>query len=236
MMLTPLAFSHEQCLKEALEFQAFLGSHTTLKERDEVLPFFRARQHLSAFLGVNNARAVQYDRFAHEYDIFGDFTCDLVAGDWTRRAYVFVEFENAEPNSIFVQKRRTTPEWSSRFEHGFSQILDWFYKMDTQRHNPDFEQRFGSRDPHVSGLLVVGRRQDFGPREQDRLSWRHQHVTVHGKQIYAMTFDDLCEDTIARLTTYPALRRTLAADAGAGAGAARAKEVPAPPSPPEPPA
>lgn len=209
MTLTPLVFSYEQCLKEAQEFKAFLGSQTTLKERDEVLPFFKARQHLSAFLCVNNARAVQYDRVAHEYPMFGAFTCDLVAGDWARSAFVFVEFENAAENSVFVQKTRATPEWSPRFEHGFSQILDWFYKMDTQRHNPEFETRFGSRDVHVSGLLVVGRKQDYTPRERDRLTWRHQHVTVHGKQIYSMTFDDLCEDTLARLSHLPALKKAL---------------------------
>jgi hypothetical protein len=207
MMLTPLAFSYEQCLKEAREFEAFLGNHTTLKERDEILPFFKERQHLSAYLSVNNARAIQYDRIAHEYPMFGDFTCDLIAGDWSRSAFVLVEFENAFPNSIFSHKARATPEWAPRFEHGFSQILDWFYKMDTQRHTPDFQQRFGSRDIHVSGVLVVGRKQDFGPREQDRLSWRHQHVTVHGKQIYSMTFDDLCEDTLERLSRLPALKK-----------------------------
>ena len=179
-------------------------------EDDLVLARAEGAQRLAgAFLGVNNARVVQYDRFAHEYPMFGDFTCDLVAGDWSRSAYVFVEFENAAPDSIFVQKGRATPEWSPRFEHGFSQILDWFYKLDTQRHNPDFEQRFGSRDVHVSGLLVVGRKQVFGARERDRLSWRHQHVTVHGKQIYSMTFDDLCEDTLARLHSYPALKKVL---------------------------
>jgi hypothetical protein len=158
---------------------------------------------------VNNARAIHYDRVAHEYPLFGDFTCDLVAGDWTRSAFVFVEFENAAVNSVFVQGVRATPEWSARFEHGFSQILDWFYKMDTQRHTPEFEQRFGSRDVHVTGLLVIGRKQDFGPRERDRLNWRHQHVTVHGKQIYSMTFDDLCEDILERLSKIPALKKAL---------------------------
>jgi hypothetical protein len=207
MMLTPLTFSYQQCLKEAREFKTFLGTHTTLKERDEVLPFFKARKHLSAFLSVNNARVIQPDRVAHEYPMFGDFTCDLVAGDWAKHAYVFVEFENAAPDSVFVQKTRATPEWSSRFEHGFSQILDWFYKMDTQRHTPDFEGRFGSRDVHVSGLLIVGRKQDFGPRERDRLNWRHQHVTVHGKHVYSMTFDELCEDTLERLARIPALKK-----------------------------
>src|SRR6516165_2935758 len=126
MKLTPLSFSHEQCLREAQEFKAFLGAHTMLKERDEVLPFFKARHHLSAFLGAYNSLVIHYDRFAHEFDIFGPFACDLVAGDWARRAYVFVEFEDAAPKSIFVRTRRKTLEWSPRFEHGFSQILDWF--------------------------------------------------------------------------------------------------------------
>jgi hypothetical protein len=207
MMLTPLAFSYSQCLKEALELQTFLGSQTTLKERDEILPFFKERQHLSAFLSVYTGRARRFDRIAHEYPLYGDFTCDLVAGDWSS-AFVFVEFENAAEYSVFKQqKTKATPEWSSRFEHGFSQILDWFYKMDTQRHSPDFEDRFGSRNIHVSGLLVVGRRQELGPREMDRLSWRHQHVIVHGKQIHSMTFDDLCADTLERLSTLPELKK-----------------------------
>lgn len=93
MMLAPIAFSYTECLKEGQELQAFLGSRTTLKERDEILPFFKKRQHLSAFLCVNNARAVSYNRIAYEYPLFGDFTCDLVVGDWEKCAYVFVEFE-----------------------------------------------------------------------------------------------------------------------------------------------
>jgi hypothetical protein len=199
MMLAPLVFDANECLREAQEMQVFLGAQTTLRERDEILPFFKARRQLSAFLCVNNPRAIEYNRVAHEYPLFGDFTCDLVTGDWMRGAYVFVEFENAAPNSIFSQKSRSTPEWSNRFEHGFSQILDWFYKLDTQRHNPEFEQRFGRRDLAITGLLVVGRKQDLGPREKDRLAWRHQHVSVAGLQIYSMTFDDLCEDVLARL-------------------------------------
>jgi len=162
MKLTQLVFNHEQCLREAQEFKEFLGDHTRLKEREEVLPFFKARRHLSAFLGAYNGLVIDYDRFAHEFDIFGPFICDLVAGCWASRAFVFVEFENAAPDSIFVQRRRKTLEWSPRFEHGFSQILDWFYMMDIARHTPHFEQEFGTRDPYVSGLLVIGRRQDIG--------------------------------------------------------------------------
>lgn len=205
MMLEPIAFSHARCLDEAREFQTFLGSRTILKERDEILPFFKMRKHLSAFLGVYSPPTIRYDRIAHEYPLFGDFTCDLVAGDWSRRAYTFVEFEAAAPDSVFVKRRRNTPEWSPRFEQGFSQIVDWFYKLDTQRHLPDFEERFGARVIHASGLLVVGRKQDFGPRERDRLHWRQDHIAVNGKRIDCMTFDDLCEDMLARLSGFPTI-------------------------------
>jgi hypothetical protein len=205
--LNSIDFSYQRCQREAREFQSFLGAHGTLKERDEILPFFKDKKRLSAFMGVYNASVVKYDRVHHEYPLFGDFQCDLVVGDWARRAYVFVEFENAAPNSIFVQKR-ATPEWSPRFEHGFSQILDWFYKLDTQRHSADFEQRFGSRVVQISGLLVVGRKEALGPRELERLQWRQQHVAINGHHVYCMTFDDLCEDILLRLATYPALQKS----------------------------
>ena len=26
-------------------------------------------------------------------------------------------------------KRKATPDWSPRFEHGFSQLVDWFFKL-----------------------------------------------------------------------------------------------------------
>jgi hypothetical protein len=206
-MLQPINFSYDQCLKETRELQSFLGTNQSLKERDDILPFFKARKHLSAFMGMYSSQVVKYDRVAHEYPLFGDFVCDLVVGDWGRRGYVFVEFENAAPNSIFVKKKKDVPEWSPRFEHGFSQILDWFYKLDDQRHASDFAQRFGDRIIHISGLLLVGRKEDFGPRERDRLKWRQQHVAVNGNMIHCVTFDDLCDDMLTRLATFPALHK-----------------------------
>src|SRR5258708_1905824 len=165
------------------------------------------RKHLSAFMGIYNAQICKYSRVAHEYSLFGDFACDLVAGDWDRRSYVLVEFEDARPNSIFKTRTRGTPEWAPRFEHGFSQLVDWFYKLDTQRDSANFEQRFGARIVHFSGLLIVGRKQDFGPREQGRLDWRQRRVLVNSHAVHCMTFDDLCEAMLERLRYLPGLRK-----------------------------
>jgi hypothetical protein len=40
-LLSPFDFSHERCLVEARQLQTFLGAHTDLKERDEILPSSR---------------------------------------------------------------------------------------------------------------------------------------------------------------------------------------------------
>jgi len=44
-------FDPEQCHKEAMELQALLEANPTLAEREEILPFFKARLQLSAFVG-----------------------------------------------------------------------------------------------------------------------------------------------------------------------------------------
>jgi hypothetical protein len=69
---------------------------------------------------------------------------------------------------------------------------------------------------------------DDQKRAKVKLSWRHRHLTVHGKQIHSMTYDDLCEDTLERLATFSALKSVFAADAGTGAEAASVAKAPAP--------
>src|SRR5207248_10727782 len=126
---------------------------------------------------------------------FGDFSCDLVVGDSGAKGYSFIEFEDAGPRSIFVQQgQKATREWSPRFEHGYSQIIDWFYKLDDRRNSDDCEARFGKRAIDFTGVLVIGRRQYLQPGESLRLDWRRQHVIVHSKRIICVTYDDLFSD------------------------------------------
>lgn len=199
MRLTPIGLNYSKISTEAEEFRDFLGAHDQLKERRDILPFFKARAGLSTFINSYNGRANKHDCYAHEYPLFGDFVCDLVVGDLTNKAYTFVEFEDAAPNSIFLSNARSIPEWSRRFEHGFSQILDWFHKLDSHRHSTEFETRFNGRDIHAMGLLVIGRTQNLSSRERERLDWRHTQVLVNGKQIFSVTYDGLCETLIKRL-------------------------------------
>ncbi|HYT92667.1 MAG TPA: Shedu immune nuclease family protein [Gemmataceae bacterium] len=197
-----IQFDPGQCRKEAEQLRDFLATHPKLQERKHVLPFFKQRLQLSAFLGSYHPEIVRYDLVAHELPLFGDFVADLVVGDSKNSAFAFIEFEDASPGSIFTKKKKGTPEWSSRFEHGFSQLVDWFFKLHEQGHTVDFEAKFGSRTIRHLGILVIGRTADLGTREAQRLRWRQEHLLLNSKQIHCKTFDQLRDDLLDRLEQF----------------------------------
>ena len=61
------------------------------------------------------------------WTFFGDFACDVAAGDSEANAFTLIEFEDAQEYSIFSRRQegKAMKRWSSRFEHGFSQLVDW---------------------------------------------------------------------------------------------------------------
>ncbi|RUS96172.1 hypothetical protein DSM106972_088430 [Dulcicalothrix desertica PCC 7102] len=191
------------CRSQLAEFQALLQSKKSLSEKEDILPFFRDRVHLSAFLASYNIKISRYDRLAFEYDIFGDFTADLVVGDSVTKSYCFIEFEDARPNSVFVKKTgKYSPDWSPRFEKGFSQVVDWFWKLDDLEKTDDFESRFDSRNIDYIGLLFIGRTEYLEVKEKKRLAWRQQNLVVNSKHVYCFTFDELYNDLLFRLNKY----------------------------------
>ncbi len=189
------------CRQKLNELKQHLDNKTELKERKDVLPFFQKRKHLSAFIGSYFPYIDRFDRIAYEYDIFGDFKADLVVGDSKSSWYGFIEFESAKNNSIFQFKgSKSTPDWSQHFEHGFSQVLDWFWKLSSQEYEREFTYRFGGVFAGYEGMLIIGRSQDIQQREQDRLRWRRDRLTVNSKHIYCVTFDELYSTLNTRLT------------------------------------
>jgi hypothetical protein len=211
-----IQFNPDQCRQELAELQSLLASSPDLKEAQHILPFFRERRHLSVFLGSSEPGIIHYDRIAYEYDLFGDYVCDLVVGDSVTRTYGFIEFEDAASNSIFVPRgARAAPEWSPRFEHGYSQIIDWFHKLDDMGRTEEFEVRFGSAPVKYFGLLIVGRSETLTPRERRRRLWRQDKTVVNSKHIRCLAFDELAADLTLRLSQYP--RSAKAEEFGQGA-------------------
>jgi hypothetical protein len=188
------------CRREVLQLRDRLGSNRPLRERKDLLPFFRARPHLSAVCGVYNPTAFHCDRVAWEYDVFGDFGCDLAAGDSVTKSYTFIEFEDAGPNSLFVRHaRKATREWSPRFLRGFAQLIDWFRKLDDMRKTDEFEARFGKRAIDFMGLLVVGRDQHTDAGERLRFEWWRENVLVHSRRVHCVTYDELVVNLLRHL-------------------------------------
>jgi Domain of unknown function (DUF4263) len=180
--------------RELNEFYQLLSNNRTLQENKQILPFFKERVTLSSRIASIFYEFVNIDKIAYEYDLFGDFKCDLVVGDSKNRSYCFIEFEDAQPNSIFTSKQsKYKSEFSYRFEHGFSQIIDWFYLLN-QVSETQMEVKFGSSKIDFHGLLVVGRNHFLTDSDSfDRLSWRSNHVIVNSKRIRVITYDTLLE-------------------------------------------
>jgi hypothetical protein len=192
------------CRHQLLEFEALLNSSTDIGEA-VFREFFAARMDLWALIGFYNPNLSAPDRIAWQCPIFGDFRCDFAIGDSKQRAYTFVEYEDARPNSLFMkQGEKATRAWSSRFESGYSQIIDWFYKLRTMTDSPDMEARFGSRSIRYVGVLIIGRNQHLQGGEQMRLEWRRDHVVVNSKHIFCVTYDELLQDLLFRIDRYTA--------------------------------
>lgn len=188
----PFALDRDALRQELVKYQQLLTPlDKELKERDDILSFFKSHQNLAALIGLYQSRVAVPDCIKSELEIFGDCACDLAVGDAAKGLFCFVEFEAAERGSIFKQGRKGTSDWASRLEHGFSQIVDWFYLMADQSKTHQFKSFFGTDLADYCGLLVIGRSAFLTADEQHRLRWRSQNTLVNGRPVWIITFDEL---------------------------------------------
>ena len=128
--LKNLAFRKQRAKSELRAFKALLDGKGKgdLVEAKDILPFFDANEQLCVLMGMYNPNIVDYKNIsvAREFSIFGDHKADLVIGDTKNKQFCFIEFEDAKSISIFnTARKKATPEWSIRYDHGFSQLVDW---------------------------------------------------------------------------------------------------------------
>ena len=132
------------CEKELSALDALLKSKSNLSEQRDIRPFFEKSKQLSAYLGTFSPNLGPAAELAFQYPFFGDFTADLLLGNKKAGEFCVVEFEDGRHDSIFKkQPLRANAEWSSRFEHGFSQLTDWFYNLDDFKGTKGFARTFG---------------------------------------------------------------------------------------------
>jgi len=204
MPFEEISFSPDTAAAELDELASLLHTDDPLSERDDLLPFFRHHRHVAAALGLFHSEVNVPDRIAFEYDFLGEYRADIVVGDSEVNAYTLIELENAGLDSIFVDRDRSTSYWSSRFNEGFSQLVDWLYELDQRATGTTLRQDFGDPEPSFFTMLIVGRRPALSDREWDRLQWHRSHVLVDSTRVFARTFDEVTDDLQRRMRLYSA--------------------------------
>jgi hypothetical protein len=176
--------------------------------------FFTDRPNLLLLLGYWHF-GLEPAFYKAEVSLFdNEFRADFVIADRQKKKFVFVEFEDATKNSIFKPKPKktnasnTSYDWSPRYEHGLSQVIDWYYRMDDYERTNKFEEYFGHRQISYTGLLVIGRDrfiQQAGLSQ--RFRWRSGKTIINSKPLYCMTFDQLLEELVEKLSILKASER-----------------------------
>ena len=184
------------------DLETFLAAPSKTRERDHILPFFAERPHLCTALGLFNNAVELPDRWARELDLFGDFRCDAAAGDSEANAYTLIEFEDATEYSIFARRQagKTMKRWSARFEHGFSQLVDWAWRLSDEGESAAFRRIFGDSHPTLHFLLIAGRDADLTRDDLTRLRWRASHTTIGPYRMSCLTFDSVLQSLRRRLS------------------------------------
>lgn len=198
----PLSLDANVLSADLDELETLLNAEPRLRERDQILPFFKQRPHLCGALGLANNAVELPNRWANELDLFGDFTCDVASGDSEANAYTLVEFEDAQEHSIFskLQTGKAMKRWSPRFEHGFSQLVDWAWRLSAEgESSAAFRRIFSDDNPAIHLLLVVGRDADLTADDVARLKWRATNMSLGQFGMSCFTFDGLLRSLRRRL-------------------------------------
>lgn len=190
-VLEPVVFDHAAFRRELSEFDALLRDKHVLKEREDIIPFFKARKHLTAFIAALYLNVVAATEVCFEFDISGNFAADVLLGSRAAKQFCVVEFESGEDAIFRKQSHRKNPEWGARFEHAFSQIVDWFWALEDQRGTADFRTTFGDGEITFASLLIMGRQADLDDAKKRRLAWRTKKVLIDSNKVVCITFDEL---------------------------------------------
>jgi hypothetical protein len=190
---TEVTFNHIQFKKELNKFRDLLNSKNTLGER-EMQELFEASLHLTAYIGTTLGNIGVAKLVAYQFEIMGDYRADFVFGN-REKQFCLVELENGDADSVLERvDKKSTKEWSKRFEHGFSQIVDWFCHLDDFKKTDRFHRNFGYGHIDFIGVLLIGRNKGLDADDIRRLRWRTHNVIVDSHPVVCMTYDELYKE------------------------------------------
>ena len=209
-VFTDIMLDVEQFEREINDFETLLNSKVDLSEKHDILPFFKNHQILASQICSVLPQINLPDKIAFEFDIFGDFASDLALGNSSKNIYCFIEFEDARQRSLFSDETKYKPSFGRRLEHGYSQIIDWFCKLEGLQRSQDMIDRFNNPTIDFYGLLIIGRSSYLDQTLKNRLDWRSKKVSVDSKKIFTYTFDELLYVMKEKLDLYKLYKNTSA--------------------------
>jgi hypothetical protein len=184
-----------QCKHELDEFQLLLKMNTDIGET-ELLDFFKIRPQLILLMG----RVVGIDapkNYNDELPLIGKYRADFVVADGNMEEFAFIEFEDAKDNSIFskrVNSKTSVHSWATRFEKGYSQVVDWYLHLATNNQTQNMKSEFGHFEIKYKGALIIGRKSSLSRGDcNERFEQRRNKSLIDSKHITCYTFDELYE-------------------------------------------
>jgi hypothetical protein len=192
------------------------GSAVELEENEHLSPAFKASPNLVSIIGAAFGGVANPDLIAQEFWILDKLRCDFAVGNSRHQTYCFIELEDAEKKSVFVERKPTlfngllgrAPyyDWAPRFEHGTSQMLDWIRILEDSKQTGDYRAHFGSPNAfEAQFVLVIGREEFLSEDQKERLAWRCKSVQAAGHKVKCITYDRLLEEAEFQLANYPAV-------------------------------
>lgn len=201
-----------ECEKSLHQFASFLSTNLEIKEtgKNSLQEFFKDHPDLILLMG-DFYTSMTPACYQVELSINNEFRMDFAVSDDKKSRFLFIEFEDAKKESIFRKKsngkRSNSYEWSKRYEHGFSQLVDWHYRMDDLKRTNKFAEHFGSSHVDYQCILIIGRTQFLEEAGcQSRFRWRHENTLINSKVVHCVTFDMLLDELKGRLDGINALK------------------------------
>lgn len=186
-------YNYQQVKQAIAEFKLLLETHSELSEKKDLQPFFKKNSILIFLLaGLGRISRTKVDEYEFEFDLWQDLVCDIGIGDSKANTYCLIELEGAKQNSIFKNKPKNYPKYSECLECGYSQIVDWFFKIDEMKSTSSIKRRFAGDYPRINAVLIIGRSHFFKTDlERNRFNWRRDNILIGAKNVNCLTYDEL---------------------------------------------
>jgi hypothetical protein len=176
--------------------------------------FFTSHPHLLLLMSRAFCPGLLPAAYLPECSVVQEFRADYAVANEDRSKFLFVEFEHAKKDSIFATKVKTKAnqsyQWAKTFEHGFSQVLDWYFRLDDYQRASKIEEHFGAPKIDYVGILVIGRDQFLKKTGlSQRFEWRRKYTVINSQHLHCFTFDELARELRGHYETLIDLAETV---------------------------